>query len=150
VNKEALKDKRGILSTEAMLVKLKSASSLGSFIEENRDEFLNENISRYLDALLVNHGITKTQAIERSGIERGYAYQILRGEKDASRDKYIRLAIGFGLTLEETQHLLTVAKHGVLYSKVLRDAIIIYGINSHLDIVSIGCLLEEKGTDPLG
>jgi hypothetical protein len=37
--------------------------------------------------LLEKYSIWKAEAIERSNIERGYAYQILRGVKNAKRDK---------------------------------------------------------------
>lgn len=136
-------------STQAMLATLRAARSLDEFILENRDAFFEGGIRQHFEALLSAHGVKKSEAIKRTNIERGYAYQILRGMKDASRDKYIRLAIGIGLTLEETQQLLTVARHGILYSKVLRDAILIFGIVNHLDIHSIECLLEEKGVEPL-
>ncbi|MEA4845942.1 MAG: hypothetical protein VB106_01785 [Clostridiaceae bacterium] len=137
------------LSTEVMLSKLKAAQEIGSFIEENEKAFYNSTIREHFDMLFEKYGIGKAEAIEHSNIERGYAYQILRGAKDAKRDKYIRLAIGIGLNLEDTQRLLTVARHGILYSKILRDAVIIFGINNRFDIMMLECLLEEQHVDPL-
>ena len=136
-------------STEAMMIRLKSAQSLNTFIDEHQGAFFSGTICQYFDQLLDAYGVSKADAIERSNIERGFGYQILRGAKGASRDKYIRLAIGIGLNLEETQRLLTVAQHGILYCKVLRDAILIFGITNRLNILAIGCLLEEKGAEPL-
>jgi hypothetical protein len=149
VDHAAIKAVEGALSTQAMLATLRTASSLDEFILENRDAFLEGNIRKHFEMLIAAHGVKKSEAIERSNIERGYAYQILRGTRDASRDKYIRLAIGIGLTLEETQQLLTVARLGILYSKVLRDAILIFGIVNRLGILTIECLLEEQGVEPL-
>ncbi len=137
------------LSTEMMLGKLKAAREIGSFVEENERSFYNCTIREHFDILLEQYGISKAQAIERSNIERGYAYQILRGAKEAKRDKYIRLAIGIGLNLEDTQRLLTITRHGILYSKILRDAVIIFGINSRFDIMKLEWLLEEQHVDPL-
>jgi len=139
----------GTLSTELMLSKLKAAREIGSFVAENEKAFYSGTIREHFDMLFEKYGVSKAEAIERSNIERGYAYQILRGAKDAKRDKYIRLAIGIGLNLEDTQRLLTVARHGILYSKILRDAVIIFGINNHFDIVRLEWLLEEQHVDPL-
>jgi hypothetical protein len=137
------------LSTEMMLSRLKAAQEIGSFIEENEKAFYSSTIREHFDMLLEKYGVSKKEAIKCSNIERGYAYQILRGAKDAKRDKYIRLAIGIGLNLEDTQRLLTIAQHGILYSKILRDAVIIFGINNHLDIVKLEWLLDEQHADPL-
>ena len=137
------------LSTETMLSKLKAAREIGSFVEENEEAFYNSTIREHFDMLFEKYGVSKTEAIERSNIERGYAYQILRGVKDAKRDKYIRLAIGIGLDFEDTQRLLTVARHGILYAKILRDAVIIFGVNNRFDIVRLEWLLEEQRADPL-
>lgn len=142
-------DAGGALSTEAMLSRLKEARELGSFVEENGRSFDNATVREHFDRLLEKYGVGKAVAIERANMERGYAYQILRGAREAKRDKYIRLAIGIGLNLEDTQRLLTVARHGILYSKVLRDAVIIFAINNRFDIVKLEWLLEQQRVDPL-
>lgn len=136
-------------STDAMLGHLKTARSLGDFIVENETSFYNGTIREHFDQLFEKYGIGKAEAIVRSNIERGYAYQILRGAKVAGRDKYIRLAIGIGLNLEDTQRLLTIARHGILYSKILRDAVIIFAINNRFDIIQTEILLEEQRAEPL-
>ncbi len=137
------------VSTEMMLSSLKTVKELGSFVAENEKIFYNDSIREHFDILLKKYGVSKKTAIARANIERGYAYQILRGAKDAKRDKYIRLAIGIGLTLEDTQRLLTITRNGILYAKILRDAIIIFCINNHLDIMKLEWLLEEQHVNPL-
>ena len=136
-------------STEGMLNKLKEAKEFDRFVDENEKSFFNSSVREHLERLLGKYSVSKKEAIERSNIERGYAYQILRGVKDAKRDKYIRLAIGIGLDLEDTQRLLTVARHGILYSKILRDAVIIFCINNRYDIMQTEWLLFEQHADPL-
>lgn len=136
-------------STEGMLNKLKEAKEFDRFVDENEKSFFNSSVREHLEMLLGKYSVSKKEAIERSNIERGYAYQILRGVKDAKRDKYIRLAIGIGLDLEDTQRLLTVARHGILYSKILRDAVIIFCINNRYDIMKTEWLLFEQHVDPL-
>jgi hypothetical protein len=144
---KALKDQN--VSTTAMLSRLKEAQEIDAFIEGNKGAFYNGTVRDHFDMLLEKYNVGKKEAIERSNIERGYAYQILRGEKSAGRDKYIRLAVGIGLTLEDTQRLLTITHNGILYSKILRDAIIIFSINNHFDIIKLCWLLEEQHADPL-
>lgn len=137
------------LTYEMMLSKLKAVRELGSSVAENESAFDNSTIREHFDMLLQKYGVSKAEAIERSSVERGHAYQVLRGAKDAGRDKLIRLAIGIGLNLEDTQRLLTITRHGILYSKILRDAVIIFGINNHFDIVRLEWLLEQQHVDPL-
>jgi hypothetical protein len=137
------------LPTEVMLNQLKNTSGLDDFITENKKGFYNSSICEHFEMLFDKYGISKSDAIKRSNIESGYAYQILRGIKNAKRDKYIRLAVGIGLNLEDTQRLLTIARQGILYPKVLRDALIIFAINNRLGIVNLELLMEEKGVELL-
>ncbi len=136
-------------STEALLGRLKETTEIDRFIDENEKSFFRSSVGAYLETLLEKYSVSKKEAIARSNIERGYAYQIFRGVKDARRDKYIRLAIGIGLDLEDTQRLLTVARHGILYSKILRDAVLIFCINNRYDIMRTEWLLLDQRADPL-
>jgi hypothetical protein len=137
-------------STQHLLNELKAAPDLDSFVENNKESFLRRSISEHFDRLLKKYGVNKNEAIERADIERGYGHQILRGARDAKRDKYIRMAIGIGLDLEDTQRLLTVAKQGVLYPKVLRDAALIFCINGKYDLMTTQTLLYDYGLQTLG
>jgi hypothetical protein len=136
-------------STQHMLNELKAAADLDSFVADNKASFCSRPISEHFDMLLKKYGMNKNEVIERADIERSYGYQILRGARDAKRDKYIRMAIGIGLDLEDAQRLLTVAKQGVLYPKVLRDAILIFGINGRYDLMTIQTLLYDHGLETL-
>lgn len=136
-------------STQRMLNELKAATDLDSFVENNKESFYNQSISEHFDMLLKKYGVNKNEAIERADIERSYGYQILRGARDAKRDKYIRMAIGIGLDLEDSQRLLTVAKQGVLYPKVLRDAVLIFCINGRYDLITTQTLLYDRGLETL-
>jgi hypothetical protein len=138
------------VSTQHMLNELKAAPDLDSYVEHNKDSFYSWPLSEHFDMLLKKYGVNKSEAIERADIERSYGYQILRGARDAKRDKYIRMAIGIGLDLEDTQRLLTVAKQGVLYPKVLRDAALIFCINGKCGLMTTQTLLHDHGLEVLG
>lgn len=136
-------------ATSMMMNELKAEKDIDSFVKRNEQAFFSQSITNHFDMLLKKYGVNKNEAIERADIERSYGYQILRGTRDAKRDKYIRMAIGIGLDLEDTQRLLTIAKQGILYAKVMRDALLIFCINSKSNMMAIQTLLFDYGMEPL-
>ena len=103
----------------------------------------------YYQEVLTRHHITRAAAIANSGIEVHYAYQILSGLKNASRDKLLCLCIGGGLTIQETNRALARASAGCLYPKRLRDAIIMLALNKHLRTVWAANELLAAHREPL-
>lgn len=95
--------------------------------------------------LLEEHQLSKADVIRKSMLDRTYAYQITGGIRRPSRDKIIALGIAAEVSLKEVQHLLICAKEGALYPRCLRDAILIYGIEHHQNILQINELLEDAG-----
>ena len=93
--------------------------------------------------------MTDTEIIDASGIERSYYYQIMKGTKNPSRDKVIRLCIGTGLTLRETTRMLELSEHATLYSKNRRDIIISVAINQHISVIDTNILLDKYNEVPL-
>lgn len=102
-------------------------------------------LTGYLEEMMAKHQVKKQDAVKRSGLYRSYAYQILSGIKQPSRDKLIALCLGIGLGLDETQKALTVSEQGPLYSKKKRDAIIIFAINKKVGIDQLNLLLYDYG-----
>ena len=62
----------------------------------------------------------------------------------------IRLALGIGLTINETQRLLKVAQRGELYPRNRRDAALIYCIQHQTNVLDAEILLEQIGEKLLG
>ena len=58
------------------------------------------------------------QVIERSQIERTYGHQLFNGTRRPSRDKVLQLALGLGLSVDETQRLLRAAGKSPLYPRL--------------------------------
>ncbi len=84
----------------------------------------------YYQSILTAKTISTATAIERSRLEKHYAYQILNGTKaKPGRDKIICLCIGAQMNLTETKRALEISGNGILYVKNTRDAIIIRAIN---------------------
>ena len=96
--------------TDDLLKILKSANNqkdLKSYISSNLDEEL--SLDEYLGNKLTEKGISKSQAIKNSNLDRTYGYEIFKGQV-IGREKLIALCIGIGLNLTETQRALTIGK----------------------------------------
>ena len=104
----------------------------------------------YINEILLEKDLEKSDIIRDAQIPRTYAYQIFQGSKQAGRDKILQLAIAMKLNLEETNRLLTVAHHNHLYAKQQRDAILIFGIRKQYSLIQINELLDEFHHELLG
>lgn len=104
----------------------------------------------YINEILLEKDLEKSDIIRDAQIPRTYAYQIFQGSKQAGRDKILQLAIAMKLNLEETNRLLTVAHHNHLYAKQQLDAILIFGISKQYSLIQINELLDEFHHELLG
>lgn len=95
-------------STDDLMNMLKASPDIEDFFRENDDEIFFDSLSRLLDFYRVQKGIKKSEVVQRSCLDRSYAYQLLNGsiKKSPSRDKVIMLCYGLSLDVEETQNVL--------------------------------------------
>ena len=103
-----------------------------------------------INQLLDEKGLTKDQVITDSNIQKNYGYQIFDGSKTPSRDKVIALALAMQLTLDEANRLLHLSNNGILYPKIKRDSIIIFGLENNQKIIDLNITLDDFGEAPLG
>ena len=127
---------------------LKKASALDKdrILKEIRDV----SFVDYINEIMLEKNLEKSDIIRDAQIPRTYAYQIFQGSKQAGRDKILQLSIAMKLNLEETNRLLTVAHHNHLYAKQQRDAILIFGISKQYSLIQINELLDEFHHELLG
>ena len=85
--------------------------------------------------------LKKFLKIKNSHIDRNYAYKILRSDKKPIRDKILQLCIGANFTLSETNKALKLDNYIELYPNIMRDSVIILGLNKKLNILDINELL---------
>ena len=111
---------------------------------------MNATISEYLTKLCQDKDVVPSKVIKKAQIDRTYGYQIFNGTRTPSRDKIIMLAFGFSLSLEETQKLLKVAQKSVLYPKIKRDAVCIFAISKHMNVMQLQELLSSVDLPLLG
>lgn len=132
------------VKTKDLENQVRNASNFEHVVERCKSEFVDGDCAAYLEALMKEHGISKKNLIIRANIERGYAYQIFRGDRAPSRDKLLQLAIGLSATLEETQKLLKLGGKSELYSRVRRDAAILFCIEKKYSIIDTQIFLSDR------
>jgi hypothetical protein len=132
-------------STEMLINELKTTDKIESFVTENADEIYELSLSEYLRELLNKYGYDKSEVFKRSGMsDTNYGYELFRNDdKKASRDKLIRLCIGFPLSVDEAQKVLRYGKVRPLYPRDERDAYILFGLNKKYSLDEINDLLYE-------
>lgn len=136
-------------ATVKILSNLLNSHDFERFEKENHQEFVEESFCDCLIRQCQSKGMTKSTMINRSGVERTYAYQIIRGLRNPTRDKVLQFAIGLGLDFDETQMLLRAAHQGALYPRIKRDAAIIFSLAHNLSFTDTQSLLDQIGEIPL-
>lgn len=130
------------------LKKVGSESSLDRYIGTIGDKYP-KDLPTFLNEYFISHDLNVAEVMKRSFIDSSYFYKILRGEKNPRRDKIIAIALGAGMSIEDAQRALEIAREGILYSKSPRDSILIYAINNRLSISSTNALLKQYNESEL-
>lgn len=118
--------------TNEVLEELLSSQSIEAC--DDQEIFQTIDLASYANALIKEKNLKKAAVITESALNQTFGYQILAGQRHASRDKVIQLAFGLHATLQEAQRLLKHAGASELYVKNRRDAIIILAIENELTI----------------
>lgn len=137
-------------TTDQLLKVLKNSNDINSYLNDNNSNISNISFHQYLTELLDSKSMTKAQVIADSNIQKNYGYQIFDGSKTPSRDKVIALALAMQLTLDEANRLLHLSNNGILYPKIKRDSIIIFGLENNQKIIDLNITLDDLGEAPLG
>ncbi len=132
-------------TTEVLINELKSTGNVDKFINENIEELNELSLSAYLRELLEKYDVDKSEVFRKAGMsDNTYGYELFRNdEKKASRDKLIRICIGFPLSIEETQRVLRCGKVRPLYPRDERDAYILFALNKGFTLEELNDLLYE-------
>lgn len=130
-----------MIPTQQLLELLKSSASLPEILQQIPDL----DFSGYLQSLMEYHDLKKNEIIAKTNIQRNYAYQIFDGSKHPGRDKVLQIAIAMRLDLHQTNNLLALSNNGSLYAKVKEDAILIYAIHHHYNLMKTNELLDAHG-----
>jgi hypothetical protein len=129
---------------------------------DNRWQFLQEDAGTLRDILeaanldertfsdwfgdqLEERGMKKNIVVRRSRLNQTFAYQIMAGMRQASRDKLIQLCFGMRLDETEASELLERGGSSALRPHDRRDVVIAFCLNRHLDISVCDDLLWGLG-----
>lgn len=141
-------DKKTTSELHQILKKVKNDQELENYIKNELPPQDSMTFHACYNSYLEQHHLEKAKVIEDSGISRTYAYQILQGEKNPSRDKILALTLAAGMDLKNINQCLKRAGMNALYEKVTKDAIILFALNKKLSISDINELLYEMGEEP--
>jgi hypothetical protein len=125
-------------------------SDFHSFIKNYADVMQETTFSVYLSELCKKNCLVPERVIKTAQIDRTYGHQLFNGTRKPSRDKVIQLAFGFGMTVDESQHLLRIAGKNLLYPKIKRDAAILFCLARGMNIFETQNLLESLNLTILG
>ena len=138
------------VTTTTLLQRLFKTASIARFVKHYDEQMGLVPFCAYLSDLCESRGVVAEHIILKSGIERTYGHQFFNGRKKPSRDKAIQLAFGFEMNYDETQELLKAARKSALYSRVKRDAVVIYALKQGLAVEEVQATLYDLGLPLLG
>ena len=129
--------------TEELLDELLEAPDPAKFAEQHG--LRSVSLPEYLQQLLDEKGLKRSQVISESGLNSTFGYQVFMGTRNASRNKLLQIAFAMKLNLRETNRLLQSAGLSALYCKDRRDAIIIFCISHGYDLQKVDDELYRFG-----
>ena len=147
------------LYVEATVLDYTVPESISLYVKANSneadiDDLLKQihdmDFSEYIHHLFKKYHLKEADIIRKSGLERTYAYKIIRGEKGKNaKDKIYRLALAMNLTQKETNHLLSLNNAGDLYPHNARDLILLNGLLKKQTVEEVNIELYNHDLEPL-
>lgn len=138
-------------STDELKKILKSSKTYNDFLEKEKEELIFTSISEFIKIVMTAKNIKAKELISGSNLDKGYVYQILRGDrKSPSRDAVLSLAFGLQLNSNETDKLLRIAEYDALYIRRPRDGIIMHCLDHGVTLTDTNIMLSEKDLEPIG
>lgn len=132
-----------VKTTNELIKVLKNSRNIEQFIDDNMEDMKNTTFAEYLNSCLKQHNLSKSEAIENSNIQKNYGYQIFDGSKTPSRNKVLALCLSMGLSVEETNRLLKLSDHSILYPRIKRDSIIHFSLENKYNLIDTNILLHD-------
>lgn len=133
-------------STTTLLRLIAGAPSLNHALRVKQREL---TLPQHLQSLLEVSGLSIPVLVRQTLISKPFLYQIFGGIRKPGRNVLLRLAFAMGLSLEETQRLLTVARRCVLYPRLRRDAALIFMLEHSYTLAEADEALRSIGEQPL-
>ena len=130
--------------TEQLLKTIQMSKDYQEFISDNKKDLISlKKLGETFQKILEEKNLKKSNVIRSSGIDRGYAYDILSDKKQPSRDKVLLLCLSASFSFEETQTLLKQTGYPLLYARISRDSAIIFAFEHHMSVMDTNELLYD-------
>ena len=135
--------------TEQLENELAESKNFEDFFNENEENFQDFTLAQYLDYLLSEKNILKSDVVKKSELG-NYAYHIFAGrKKNPAREKILSLALAMELSVKEAQYLLYYAGWEKLYIRNEWDSIVMFALENKLSVRSANELLSSFSLTPL-
>lgn len=131
------------LETTQLASMLKNATS-SDVINRVESRFVQKSLPEYLEELLAEKSLSKAEVIRASMLNSTFAYQIMSGDRHASRDKILQLIFALSCTVDEANKVLYAGGASTLYCRNKRDAIIVFALEHGLTLTQVDTLLYEQ------
>lgn len=133
-------------ATDKLVHEIKSVKNIDNYIEVNASSLKETHFVDFLNKLLNEKNIKRSELIAKSNLSKQYIYELFSKKQiKPSKDTVIKICIGLGTSLEEANRLLQMAGYSHLYPKIKRDSIIMFCILNNFNIIESNLLLDEKG-----
>ena len=119
--------------------------SLDAVYEAAKPLLTDCELGDYLCQVIDDIGYTKSEVMEKASIDDVLGFQILTGMVHPTFNALLRICIGAGFTLDETQNAIELAGYKRLDESNKRDEILIRGITYMKPISALNDLLYEIG-----
>ncbi|MBE7050025.1 MAG: helix-turn-helix domain-containing protein [Ruminococcaceae bacterium] len=131
------------ITTEEFKNRINSAKSTEE-LKEVLKSLPQTTFGQRLCELCDEHGMKLSEVQILSGITKSSFYWFIDGTRTPKKSHIIRIGVAMGLSVEQLNELLKLAKHKELYAKNKDDAIIMFGLKNNLSDIEISELLEEE------
>lgn len=127
-------------------------SQIDECLSKYNESFITEHaFTKFMRETFKKKGIVQQKIFFEAGIPERYGYKLISRERVTKRrDVILRICICSGFTLKETQQALTYYGMPELYSRSMRDAVLIIAINSKVwKIAKVDEMLTSHGLEKL-
>lgn len=135
--------------TQELLNIIKSTNNLDTYLADNENIFISKPVNVLLEEYITQKRISKTEVIQKSGLDRTYVYQIFQGIRTPSRDKILTILYATQANFEDIQKILKSAQIAPLYPFDKRDSVIIFALNNGYSLTDLNEILYDLGFELL-
>lgn len=129
---------------------LSNAARVEEFLADNKENFKNFTLAEYLNKLLAEKNLSKSDIVKNSLLDPTYVYRVFSGTtKKTARQNVIAIALALKLSPKETNYLLYYAGVEKLYVRSEWDSIIFFALENGLSVMETNALLQDSNELPL-